>query len=134
MIISQGDALERARSYLDEHYQQPLAVAGLARSAAYSPYHFIRRFQERYQRTPHQYLLRRIMKARRLLADTNASVTEICAAVGFESLGSFSATFHRLVGLSPRAYRLRQQACSRHPERFIPNCYLVMMGRADPWE
>jgi AraC-like DNA-binding protein len=101
----------------------------VAGTAAYSPYHFIRRFHQRHRHTPPQYLLRRrILKARWLLADTDLSLTKICAAVGFESLGSFSATFYRLVGFSPRAYRARQTACSQHPERFSPNCFQVLMG------
>jgi AraC-like DNA-binding protein len=35
------------------------------------------------------------------------SVTDVCLAVGFSSLGSFSARFTELTGESPTAYRAR---------------------------
>jgi len=38
------------------------------------------------------------------------SVTDVCLAVGFTSLGSFSSTFARLVGVPPSAYRARDHA------------------------
>ena len=41
-----------------------------------------------------------------LLRETERPVTEICLDVGFASLGSFSRTFSRVVGMSPSAYRL----------------------------
>jgi AraC-like DNA-binding protein len=47
----------------------------------------------------------RLARAARRLAATDASVTEICLAVGFESLGSFSARFRRSFGASPAAWR-----------------------------
>jgi AraC-like DNA-binding protein len=48
-----------------------------------------------------------------LLRETDRSVTEICLDVGFTSLGSFSRTFHALVGRSPSAYCTREQAAPR---------------------
>jgi AraC-like DNA-binding protein len=38
------------------------------------------------------------------------SVTEVCLAVGFTSLGSFSATFTRLTGQPPSAYKARDHS------------------------
>jgi AraC-like DNA-binding protein len=40
-----------------------------------------------------------------LLRAGDRSVTEVCFAVGFSSLGSFSSQFRRFVGDSPRAYQ-----------------------------
>jgi hypothetical protein len=42
-----------------------------------------------------------------LLRRGDLSVTDVCMAVGFTSLGSFSSTFTRLVGEPPSAYRGR---------------------------
>lgn len=47
----------------------------------------------------------RMERARALLSETGLSVTEVCRAVGYASLGSFSALFKRQVGLSPDEYR-----------------------------
>lgn len=47
----------------------------------------------------------RIDRARTLLKVTDQSVSEICLEVGFESLGSFSALFRRVVGIPPARFR-----------------------------
>jgi AraC-like DNA-binding protein len=100
--------LRRARDLIDREYARPLDVAALARAALMSPAHFSRRFRATYGETPHAYLMtRRIERAKALLRGGDLSVTEVCAAVGCTSLGSFSARFSRLVGEAPTAYRAR---------------------------
>lgn len=110
------------RAYIDRHFAKPLTIARLARRAKLSPYHFIRVFRAETGQTPHQYLrTRRIDRARHLLATTPLPVTDICEAVGFQSLGSFSSTFRRLTGETPAAYR----AARRRPV-YIPSCFIRM--------
>ena len=100
--------LLRVRDLMDRAYAAPLDVPALARSAHASESHFSRSFKAAFGETPHRYLLtRRIERAKALLRDGGLPVTEVCLAVGFTSLGSFSATFRRLVGESPTAYRHR---------------------------
>ena len=67
-------------------------------------------------------------KAKELLSSSTLSITEVCLAVGFQSLGSFSTLFRRTVGRAPTDYRARAIARRRTPQRFIPACYLVMAG------
>ena len=108
--------------FIDRHYARPLTVAALARRARLSPFHFIRTFRAATGMTPHQYLRdRRLDRARHLLETTPMPVTEICEAVGFRSLGSFSALFRRATGQSPRAFR----AARRRPV-YIPGCFMRM--------
>ena len=45
-----------------------------------------------------------------LLRRGRMSVTDVCIAVGFTSLGSFSSTFTRLVGEPPSAYKARDHS------------------------
>ena len=45
-----------------------------------------------------------------LLREGGRSVTDVCIAVGFTSLGSFSSTFTRLVGEPPSAYKARDHS------------------------
>jgi AraC-like DNA-binding protein len=83
-----------------------------AKAARLSPYHFHRMFKLAFGQTPMQFLQEcRLAAARRLLVATDQSVTLICFAVGFESLGSFSWLFRKRFGLSPR--RFRAQCCGR---------------------
>jgi AraC-like DNA-binding protein len=126
--VSAG-TLTRVREIIDSQFSEPLDIRTLSAEACLSPYHFIRAFRGVFHDTPHQYLLRiRIQKAKELLALTTMSVTDICFEVGFESLGSFSATFHRIVGWPPTAYRARSIDQARNPRRYIPNCCWIMMG------
>jgi AraC family transcriptional regulator len=93
--------------YMAEHSAAPHKLAGLARMARMSPYHFLRSFKAVTGVTPHQWLLRaRLHKAAGRLATSRAPVTEIALDVGFEDLSNFTRTFHAEFGASPRRYRL----------------------------
>jgi len=96
----------RARDYANAFFAQPITLADLARVACLSPNHLLRAFRQVFGETPHQFLTRsRLEEACRLLAQSEARVTDVCLEVGFESHGSFSALFHRRFGVSPTQYR-----------------------------
>jgi len=98
--------LHRARDYATACFDQPITLNDMARVACLSTNHFLRTFKQTFHQTPHQYLTRiRLERAKGLLTKTNQPVTEVCFAVGFESLGSFSWLFRQRVGLAPEAYR-----------------------------
>ena len=114
--------LSAVRAFIDRHLAAPLTVRRLSTVAGLSPFHFIRTFRAATGQTPHQYVRnRRIARARELLVTTPLPVTEICEAVGFQSLGSFSTVFRRLTGESPTACRARLR---RTP--YIPACFIRM--------
>jgi AraC-like DNA-binding protein len=115
----------RARDAIDRDYAQALDIPALARIAAVSQAHFIRTFRATFGETPHRYLQRRrVERAMALLRGTDRSVTDICFAVGFSSLGTFSRTFHEIVGQSPKAFRL--QASGPYP---VPTCFTKSWAR-----
>ena len=121
--------LRRAHDHIDRHYQQPLDLSQVAAVAGVSKYHFARSFEAAYGQPPMRYLTRRrIERAQDLLRSANLTVTEVCMLVGYASLGSFSATFRRLVGESPAAYQ-RRWAAQGGP--WVPGCYLFMRGALD---
>src|SRR5919108_311074 len=123
------EALWRARELIDGHYARPLDLDEHARTANFSRYHFLRAFRRAFHVTPHEYLTRkRIERAKELLAQSQFTVTEVCFEVGFESLGSFSTLFHKIVGWSPSIYRARAWEMRKNPLKFIPNCYVIMHG------
>jgi transcriptional regulator GlxA family with amidase domain len=114
--------LLRARDLADSRYAEPLDLEALARAAHVSPRHFSRSFRQTFGETPHQYLLtRRIERARHLLRTTDLQVAEVCLAVGFNSVGSFTTTFRRHVGVSPTEYR-RENGGPSEADR-IPLCF-----------
>jgi transcriptional regulator GlxA family with amidase domain len=118
--------LRRARDRMDREYAQPLDVPALGRTALMSPAHFSRRFREAYAETPYSYLMtRRIERAKELLRRGDRSVTDVCVAVGWTSLGSFSSRFTELVGETPSMYRARN-----HDElRVMPTCLTMVLTR-----
>jgi AraC-like DNA-binding protein len=124
--------LRRARDHIDRNYREPLDLDRLAAVARVSKYHFARSFEVAYGETPIRYLTRRrIERAQDLLRSANLTVTEVCMAVGFASLGSFSAKFSQLVGESPTAYRDRWAA---RGGPHVPGCFLFMRGVLNPAE
>ena len=102
--------LRRVRDRIDREYAQPLDLQALARGAHLSAGHLSRQFKLAYGESPYAYVMtRRIERAMALLRRGDHSVTEVCMAVGWGSLGSFSSRFTELVGMSPSSYR-RQAA------------------------
>lgn len=121
--------LRAARDHADRHFAQPLDLDQLAAVARLSKYHFHRLFTATYGLSPAAYLSqRRIERAQDLLRATNLSVTEVCHAVGFSSLGSFSSRFREIVGEPPSQFQGRY-AASGAPR--IPGCYVFMWGLAE---
>ena len=120
--------LLRARDAIHARFGEPLELAGLAREASLSPFHFLRLFRGAFGETPHQYLTRvRLEAAKRLLLG-DAAVTDVCFEVGFQSLGSFSTLFARRVGAPPSAFRRRLWQVRELPfgsqRLYVPHCYL----------
>jgi AraC-like DNA-binding protein len=98
--------LRRVKDRIDRDYAEPLDVEALARSAHMSAGHLSRRFRAAFGESPYSYLMtRRIERAMALLRLDTMSVTDVCFAVGYGSLGTFTTRFTELVGVSPGAYR-----------------------------
>lgn len=98
--------VRRVRDRIDREYAEPLDVAALARGVHLSAGHLSRLFRRAYGEPPYSYLMtRRIERAMTLLRRGELTVTEVCFAVGFSSLGTFSTRFSELVGMPPSEYR-----------------------------
>ena len=96
----------RARDYIWAMFAEPITLPEIARVACLSPNHLLRTFRNAFGKSPHQLLTeRRLEEAKRLLATSDLSVTDICFASGFESLGSFSSLFRTRCNSSPSEYR-----------------------------
>lgn len=110
----------RARDAMDRDFAKALNIPVLARIAFVSEAHFIREFRATFGETPNRYLQRRrLERAMFLLRQTDLPVTEICLDVGFTSLGTFSRTFRRIVGVTPTTYRQKGVDLSQVPGCFV---------------
>ena len=118
--------LRRVRDSIDREYAQPLDVESLARAAYMSAGHLSREFRRAYGESPYSYLMtRRIERAMTLLRRGELSVTEVCFAVGFSSLGTFSTRFSELVGVPPSVYRKGAE----HAATGVPPCVAKRVAR-----
>ena len=110
---------------MDREYAKPLDVEALARDAHMSAGHFSRQFRLAYGESPYSYVMtRRVERAMAMLRQGDASVTEVCLAVGCASLGTFTTRFTELVGMSPGAYRRHAEATAG-----IPPCVAKQVTR-----
>lgn len=119
--------VRRAALYIDHHHAEALSREDIARQVAISPDYLTDCFRQELGLTPMVYLVRcRIRHARALLETTDDPVTAIALAVGFSDASHFTRTFHREVGVSPRAYRRAGRAEPAGIRQEIP------AGRQDP--
>ncbi|MBS1514429.1 MAG: helix-turn-helix transcriptional regulator [Bacteroidetes bacterium] len=117
----------QAKMFIDEHFAEAIDVNDIADEAYFSKFHFIRLFKKTYGKTPHQYLTSvRIEEAKQLLKN-EMTVTEVCYAVGFDSVSSFTGLFKREAGNTPSEYKSQQIALKmqikKKPLNFIPGCF-----------
>jgi AraC-like DNA-binding protein len=122
-----------AKVYIDENYQDAIDLEQISQQAFLSRFHFHRLFRQVYKRTPHQHLTQtRLEAAKILLAKEGISITDVCNAIGFESLSSFSSLFRKQSGFSPQYYRniawLKKRLEKEQPKKFIPHCFIEQFG------
>lgn len=125
----------QAKLFIDSNFADKIDLDNISDEAYFSKFHFIRLFKKIYGKTPHQYLtFVRIEKAIQLLG-ADISPSEVCYAVGFESLSSFGSLFKRIVGVSPSVFLEEQQQMKRQilqtPLNFIPACFIYQNGWAE---
>jgi AraC-like DNA-binding protein len=118
--------LRRVRDRIDREFARPLDVEALACGVGMSSGHLSRQFRLAYGESPYSYLMtRRIERAMALLRRGDLSVTEVCFAVGCQSLGTFSTRFAELVGMPPSVYRARAAL----PDAELPPCIAKQVTR-----
>ncbi|MCW7540846.1 helix-turn-helix transcriptional regulator [Aquabacterium sp. A7-Y] len=103
--------LNRVQAFVTEHLGEAIRVEQLAAEAHLSPYHFARMFKQATGQPPHLYvLMKRIERAKELLAESELPLIDVAARVGFRTQGHFTGVFHRYTGATPRIYRLNARA------------------------
>jgi AraC-like DNA-binding protein/ligand-binding sensor protein len=96
----------KARQFMADHHGEDLELADVARAVNMSTFYFCKTFKKATGITFTDYLSRvRVEKAKEMLVNPNARVSEVAFEVGFQSLTHFNRTFRRLLGQSPSDYR-----------------------------
>lgn len=93
-------------TYIKNHLSDELTIEEVADHFGYSKYHFSREFKRLTGFSAADYLSSiKIERAQQELLKQNFSVTDSSFNAGFSSLGTFSTTFAKKTGLSPREYK-----------------------------
>lgn len=101
----------RFEALVDAHYAEHLKVAAYAARLGVSPTHLSRVMRAATGQPATAAIQERIIReARRHLAYSNLSVSQIAYGLGYEDPAHFSRVFRRTTGLSPTEFRKRAEA------------------------
>jgi AraC family transcriptional regulator len=94
--------------YIMENLEGNPTLEQMAAVVHLSPYHFARQFKATTGLPPHQYVItRRVERAKHLLrADGELGLAEVALRAGFSDQSKFSFHFKRMVGITPRRFRI----------------------------
>src|SRR5262249_57231047 len=93
--------------YIEEQLDASPTLEEMAATAHLSVYHFARQFKAATGLPPHQYvIMRRVERAKLLLQGGDLSLAEVAADAGFAGQSVLCHHFKRLVGVTPRQFRM----------------------------
>lgn len=96
----------RVLGLIDARLDSRLTIGALANEAGLSPAHFARAFRETTGRAPHRYLLAlRLQRARLLLGEPGATISDVAVRTGFADQAHFTRLFKREFGVTPGTYQ-----------------------------
>ena len=107
--ITGTDQTNRLRSmiaYINQYYSEKIALAEIAKAASVSEREASRCFKKNIGQSPMEYLIQyRLNQSKKLLLETNMTITDICQQCGFSDSAYFGKVFRRFYGMTPGEYR-----------------------------
>ncbi len=95
-----------ALDYIHKNYAKQIRLEDLLKIAMMSKNVFYKEFENCVGKTPFDYINRyRILQSKRLLTETNMTITQISYTVGFYDESYFLKTYKKFEGISPSAFR-----------------------------
>jgi AraC family transcriptional regulator len=89
---------------IHQELDSSLSISRLAKAADLSPAHFAHAFKQSLGAPPHRYLMRlRLERARRMLLEPGARLSDIAQRAGFADQAHFTRLFKRHFGITPGA-------------------------------
>lgn len=96
----------KSAEYIGENYSRPMTLDEISSKAGYSKSHFCYLFKAVVGKTYIEYLNEvRITAAKKLLTETEMSVSEIAYEVGYNSCANFNKNFKLITGATPTSFR-----------------------------
>lgn len=101
-----SSVIDKAKEYIGTKYNKDISLDDVSREVDISPYYFSKIFKEATGENFIEYVTNiRISKAKELLQNSELSMKEICAAVGYSDPNYFSRTFKKNVGVTPTEFK-----------------------------
>ena len=114
----ESDLIDRIVEYVDTHFADGISLRDVAIAFAYSPAHLTYRFRLVTGKPLTAWIIEcRILAACRILENSDATIGQICGAVGFVDLCYFTRQFRRLLGIAPAHYRSRARSTAQFHSR-----------------
>jgi len=130
-ITSHRRAVERVITTARERLCEPISLHDMSRVAYLSAFHFNRVFHQITGLPPARFIsAMRLDEAKRLLLNTNLSITDICFEVGYNSLSTFTRRFTQRVGLGPREFRYLAERITPSSVESLFTHYVELTERA----
>lgn len=102
----QTNRLRSMISYINQNYPEKMTLSQIAKTAGVSEREATRCFKKCIGQSPMEYLIKyRLNQAKKLLLETDMSITGICQQCGFSDSAYFGKVFRRSYGMTPREYR-----------------------------
>src|SRR5678815_3019014 len=130
-LASHRRAVERVITSARGRLCEPISLRDMSRVAYLSAFHFNRVFHQITGLPPAKFIsAMRLDEAKRLLLNTNLSITDICFEVGYNSLSTFTRRFTQRVGLGPREFRYLAERITPASVESLCAHYADRTGRA----
>jgi AraC family transcriptional regulator len=124
-------AVERVITAARERLCEPISLHDMSRVAYLSTFHFNRVFHQITGLPPAKFIqAMRLEEAKRLLLNTQLSITDISFEVGYNSLSTFTRRFTQRVGLGPREFRYLAERITPASVESLCAQYAELTGRA----
>ena len=100
--VSRQTAIERLILAMRQNVDRPMSLQSMAQKAMVSSSHLDHIFRQATGISPRRFMgALRLTSAKRMLLSTELKVIDICLAAGYNSLGTFTRRFTKLVGVPP---------------------------------